>query len=200
MATRVCVPHVHPTRHSANPNRKDPAMTALSDAELAVAEAKEQLVCFALGALPNEPGFEKAERAADALIAAVRHHDAEVVRALGLESMVGQYARDTIAALIEPAFPTDSYPEVEVRFADGPTVRVSRFEVTTDATTDSLVVEGLIATPGVRPPSGDVVRITYLGIPGRGAVADITARVDLFSRLTVSHIRIGTTIQTEETR
>jgi hypothetical protein len=139
--------------------------------------------------------------ALDALVAAVRRHDAEIVRALGPETMVGQYARDTIAERLEPTSRTcEQHPEVEVRFADGPTIRVSRFEVTADAATGQIVVEGFIATPALHPPSGDAVRIAYLGIPGRGARADIVARVDLFSRLTVPHIRIRTTIQPKENR
>jgi DNA-binding GntR family transcriptional regulator len=46
--------------------------TSLSRVEQAVTEARDELIGFALVALPNEPGFAGAERRADALVAAVR--------------------------------------------------------------------------------------------------------------------------------
>jgi hypothetical protein len=45
--------------------------TPLSRAEQAVTEARDELIGFALVALPNESGFAGAERRADALAAAV---------------------------------------------------------------------------------------------------------------------------------
>lgn len=46
--------------------------TPLSRAEQAVTEARDDLIGFALVALPNEPGFAGAEHRTDALVAAVR--------------------------------------------------------------------------------------------------------------------------------
>lgn len=45
--------------------------TSLSRAEQAVTGARDELIGFALVALPNEPGFAGAERRAGALVAAV---------------------------------------------------------------------------------------------------------------------------------
>lgn len=167
-------------------------MTALSDAERAVAEARSALI-RRLHPWTVPPG--QADEITDALIAAVRHHDAEKVRDFAEQEDRRRWTTSAtvyihgIRAAADRLHP-EWIPEVEVRFAGGPTIRVARYSVMTDATTGLIVVEGFIASPAVRPPSGDAVRIAYLGIPGRGALADITARVDLFSRLKVPHIRI----------
>jgi hypothetical protein len=140
--------------------------------------------------------------ALDALVAAVRHHDAEVVRAIDpIEiALAGQYAGGDIACTLGSATRTDVPSEVEVRYDDGLTVRVAGFSVTTDAATGTVVVEGFITSRTGQPHSGDAVRLAYVGIPGRGALADIEARVDLFTRLEVLNIRIRTTIRPEENR
>jgi hypothetical protein len=93
-------------------------MTALDDAEQAVEEARGALV---RRLYPWTVDPEQADEIADRLIAAVRHHDAETVRAIEPEAMIGQYARDTIARRLDPAAAADTPPEVEVRLAGGPT-------------------------------------------------------------------------------
>lgn len=160
-------------------------MTALSDAEQAVAEARD--AAFREKTLPS----------LDRLIRAVRHHDAERVRAMDpIEiALAGQYAGGDITSALAIASKADAPSEVEVRYASGPTIRIAGYSVTTDATTGLVVVEGFIVSRTAQPHSGDAVRIAYLGIPGRGALADIAASVELFSRLGVLNIRIRTTIQ-----
>lgn len=75
-------------------------MTALDDAARAVAEARRGLhESFVLLAAPEA---DRARAAVARLEAAVRAHDAEIVRAMGPETMVGQYARDTIANQLDP--------------------------------------------------------------------------------------------------
>lgn len=71
-------------------------MTALDDAAQAVEDAREQLIGWTLIALPNEPGFTGAERLADTLIAAARHHDAETVRDLSRQGYSAQEAAKKI--------------------------------------------------------------------------------------------------------
>lgn len=179
-------------------------MTALSDAaqavEYAAAGVRRELekptewVTGEVGA-----SAEDATRLVDKLIAAVRHHDAEVVRADAGHIRYGsatEYA-ERHANLISPA--ADAPPEVEVRYAGGPTIRIAGFTVKTDAGTGLVVVEGFITSRTGQPLPGDAVSLAYLGIPGRGALMDIEARVELFTRLDVLNIRIRTTIRPEAT-
>lgn len=181
-------------------------MSALTDAARAV-----ELAADALRRELETPtewvGGEHGATARDAarmvnrLIAAVHHHDAEIVRADTKWHIRYGSATDYAirhAALIEPESPMNrttggSMPEVEVRFADGPTVRIARYSVATVTAAGLVVVEGFIASSTGQPRSGDGVRLSYLGIPGRGALVDVTASVELFSRLGVPHIRICTT-------
>jgi hypothetical protein len=175
-------------------------VTALSDAAQAVEDARERLVGWTLVALPNEPGFAGAERLADNLIAAVRHYDAETVRADTGHIRYGSatdYA-ERHANLLSPA--ADAPSEVEVRYVGGPSIRIAGYSVTTDAETGTVVVEGFVASQTGQPQRGDAVHLAYVGIPGRGALADVTASVELFTRLDVLHIRIRTTIRPEENR
>lgn len=159
-------------------------MTALEAAENAVLEAREAV----LVRMP-EPEVD-VERIA-ALVRAIRHHDAETVRDLSRQG----YSAQEAAKKIDP----ETSSEVEVRFAGGEAVRIACFSVTTEAATGMLTVEGFVVSSVGQPPHGDAVRVAYLGIPGRGALADITASVQTFSRLDVLHIRISTTIPREVT-
>lgn len=174
-------------------------MTALSDAERAVAEARRDVHdYFVLLAATNA---DLARAAVSRLEDAVRRHDMEVVRALHYEPgsdtikdawKDGQEsAADAIADRLRPG----PFPEVEVRFVGGPTVRIARFTVTTEAEVGLVAVEGFLSSWTGYPNSGDAVRIAYLGIPGRGALADITASVAVYTRMEVLNIRIRTTIR-----
>lgn len=166
-------------------------MTALDDAARAVAEARRDVHEFFVLLAATEA--DKARAVVARLEAAVRHHDAETMRALPL-SGVEAGVRDALATQVDP----NETPAVEVRYAGGPTIRIARYSVTADAETGRIVVEGFIAFRTGQPHSGDTVRIAYLGIPGRGALMDVDASVELFSRLEVLHIRIRTTIRTQE--
>jgi len=146
----------------------------------------------------------ESERLTDALIAAVRHHDAEIVRDFAEQedrrrwtasATVYVHGIRAAADRLRPGWAS----EVEVRYVGGPTIRIACYSVTAEAATGTVVVEGFITSSTGSPSRGDAVRLAYLGIPGRGALADITASVELFTRLDVPHIRIRTTIRPEVT-
>lgn len=148
----------------------------------------------------------EAEHLVRTLVSAVRAHDAEIVRADIGHIRYGSATEYAIrhAALIDPDSPMSKTkaewaPEVEVRFGDGQAARIAGFSVTTEAATGLVAVEGFVASSAGQLPRGDAVRLAYLGIPSRGALADITASVELFTRLDVLHIRIRTTIPREVT-
>lgn len=185
-------------------------MTALDDAAQAVTRARAAVVRELTAPtewVDGEHGStdRDAHRLVDALIAAVRHHDAEVVRDFAEQedrrrwttsATVYVHGIRDAADRLRPGWAS----EVEVRYADGPTVRIARSSVMTEAETGLVVVEGFVASSAGQPRSGDAVRLAYVGIPGRGALADITASVELFTRMTVLHIRIRTTIRPGETQ
>lgn len=177
-------------------------MSALSDAEKAVTEARQEVREF-LWPLPA-PEADRARDAIGRLEAAVRLHDAEIVRDFAeredkrtwtTSGTVYVHGIRGAADRLRPEWES----EVEVRYAAGPTIRIARHSVTTDAGAGSILVEGFIASSNGQPPSGDAVRLAHLGIPGRGALYDITASVELFTRLDVLHARIRTIIRPEET-
>jgi hypothetical protein len=120
------------------------------------------------------------------LIAAVRRHDAETVRALARQGSSAQEAAAKLTA--------GEAREAEVRFDNGPTVRLTRYTVTTERSTGMVTIEGSVASSTGQPSAGTAVRLAYLGIPGRGALADITASVDVFTRLAATRLRIRTTV------
>jgi hypothetical protein len=171
-------------------------VTALDDAAQAVAEARRDVHEFFVLLAATEA--DRARAVVARFEAAVRHHDAEVVRAYK-GALNGSEWPDFAASLIHREAGGDAPPEVEVRYVGGPTIRIAGFSVTTGAETGLVVVEGFITSRTGQPRSGDAVRLAYLGIPGRGALADITASVELSTRLTVLNIRIRTTIRPEAT-
>ena len=114
-------------------------MTALSDAAKAVVEARSRVIVYLTNAGLSAP---RAAANADALIAAVRHHDAEVVRADTGHIRYGSatdYA-ERHANLLSPA--ADASPEVEVRYTGGPTIRIAGYSVTTDGPLEILLSDG----------------------------------------------------------
>lgn len=112
------------------------------------------------------------EAAIKNLIAAVRTHDA-------------------LATGCDPA-------DVVARYDDGLTIRLRGVTVDADAATGRLEVAGWL-TPGSAPwRAGDGIRLAHLGIPGRGALADITAGITVSMRLNVIHVRIRVQLDPEE--
>lgn len=156
-------------------------MTALSRAEQAVALAREQV------------WLRPCDQTIDALITAVRAWDAEVVRALPLADFPDD-VREVVASRVEAPPP----PEVEVRYAYGPALRLADFTVTTDAETGRVDVVGRPTTSTAWPPPGDAVPLTYLDIPGRGALADVTARIEHSGQGDDTLVRIRVNINAEE--
>jgi hypothetical protein len=74
-----------------------------------VTEARERLLGFALVALPNEPGFAKAEQLADDLVRAVEARCAEHLRSEGhhWSGQIGHGLR-LGAELIDPNTPKEN--------------------------------------------------------------------------------------------
>ncbi|MCX5529016.1 hypothetical protein OG785_45175 [Streptomyces sp. NBC_00006] len=78
------------------------------------AELREALIGFCLVALPNEPGFEKAERLADRLEAAVRAESAAELAAVRAER--DELAKRAIRAIHALKSPT---PEGSAHYQSG---------------------------------------------------------------------------------
>lgn len=166
-------------------------MTAVSRAEAAVGAARQQV------------WLHPCDQTIDSLITAVRAHAAEQQReAIRKTDDPVFYEGEAgwLPDLIDPKAAV-LVPEVEVRYAYGPVMRLADFTVTTDADHPGrLDVVGRLTSGTAWPQPGDAVPLAHLGIPGRGALADVAARIELSSRDDDTLVRIRVTINPEETQ
>lgn len=162
-------------------------MTALARAEQAVAAAREQV------------WLRPCDQTIDALITAVRAHAAEQQRE-AIRKTDDPVFYEGEAGWLPDLIEQPPLPEVEVRYAYGPALRLADFTVTTDAETGRVDVVGRPTTSTAWPPPGDAVPLTYLGIPGRGALADVTARIEHSGQGDDTLVRIRVNIGPKETK
>ena len=115
-------------------------------------------------------------RSIDALIHAVRRHDAEILRAEAGEHDCVEW--EDAADRLDPD-KASTRTEIVVRYDNGPAVRLTDWAL---AVTDGLLELEARLTPGTPVPRvGAAVKLARLDIPGRAALADIYATIALDS-------------------